>query len=389
MKGAPLRVGVTCYPTTGGSGIIGTEIGLSLARRGHQVHFICSGMPERLRQELTAAAPTPGIFFHRVELHSYPLPHLDPYPLALAGQLAAVADTEQLDLLHVHYAIPHATSAFLARQLLESSGRPAPRVITTLHGTDITRVGSDPSLREVNRFSLLRSDGLTVPSAFLRRAALKRLSLPEATPIEVIPNFVDTDRFRPTGGDPPQKTGPRVLVHSSNFRPLKRIDDVVHIFAGVRQALPARLVLVGDGPERPRIEALVAELGLSPHVQFLGMQLDVVAALQAADVFLLPSSTEGFGLAALEALSCGVPVVASRVGGIPEVVDEGETGFLCPPGDVPEMTAAVLRLLRDPALHRRMSEKARLTVVKEWRQEPRVAQYEAYYRHILSARAPS
>lgn len=385
MNGAPLRIGITCYPTTGGSGIIGTEVGLALARRGHQVHFVCSALPERLGAEFSAGEKTLGIFFHRVEIRDYPLPHLGPYPLALAGKLAAVTDAAQLDLLHVHYAIPHATSAFLARQLLESEGKPVPRIITTLHGTDITRVGSDPSLRAVNRFSLLRSDGLTVPSAFLQRAALERLALPAATPIEVIPNFVDTDRFQPAErrADPGSADRPRVLLHSSNFRPLKRIEDVVRIFAGVQQQLPSRLVLVGDGPERPRIEALVAELGLVDKVQFLGMQLDVVAALQQADVFLLPSSTEGFGLAALEALSCGVPVVASRVGGIPEVVDEGTTGFLCPPRDVAAMTAAVLRLLRDPALHQRMSQQARATVLKEWRQEPRVAQYEAYYRHIL------
>lgn len=388
MNGAPLRIGITCYPTTGGSGIIGTEIGLELARRGHQVHFICSELPERLRRELGPDERAPGIFFHRVEIRDYPLPHLGPYPLALAGQLAGVAEAEQLELLHVHYAIPHATSAFLARQMLEARGQRAPRIITTLHGTDITRVGSDPSLREVNRFSLLRSDGLTVPSAFLQRAALERLALPAATPIEVIPNFVDTDRFRPAErrAAPASATAarPRVLIHSSNFRPLKRIEDVVRIFAGVQQLMPSRLVLVGDGPERPRIESLVAELGLGEHVQFLGMQLEVVAALQEADVFLLPSTTEGFGLAALEALSCGVPVVASRVGGLPEVVDEGETGFLCPPRDVAAMTAAVLRLFRDPELHQRMSQKGRATVVKEWRQEPRVAQYEAYYHQILS-----
>jgi len=382
-SGRPLTLGVICYPTTGGSGVIATEIGLALFRRGHHVHFICYDVPGRLRSALAqpSSLGLGTVFFHRVEVNDYPLPHLDAYALALASRLAEVSTTCGLELLHLHYAIPHATSAYLARQILGSQSQKMPRTLVTLHGTDITRVGSDPALLPVNRFSLLHSDALTVPSAFLRQAAYENLALPESTPIEVIPNFVDSERFHPAKERP--RSGEPVLIHSSNFRPLKRVGDVVRIFAGVRRVLPARLLLVGDGPERPAIEALVQELGLKGAVSFLGLRIDFLSVLQKSDVFLLPSDTEGFGLAALEALSCGVPVVASRVGGVPEVVTDGETGLLCAVGDVAEMTAAVLRLLGDPALHARMSAAGRKSVEEHFRQEPMVARYEALYRRVL------
>jgi L-malate glycosyltransferase len=383
-----MRIGVVCYPTMGGSGIVATEIGLGMARRGHDVHFVSYDVPARLAPFLDRVA------FHRVEWRDYPLLNLCPYPLALATKLAEVSTTHRLDVLHVHYATPHATSAFLARQIL---GHRSPRVITTLHGTDITLVGRDPALLPVTRLSLLHSDALAVPSEYLRQAAHVELSLPTELPIEVIPNFVDTDHFRPArrrpevlrsrlslvdDGSPP----PPLLVHASNFRPLKRTDDLVRILATVRREVPAVLALVGDGPERPRAEALVAELGLGDAVRFLGVQIDFLALLQQGDVFLLPSETEGFGLAALEALACGVPVVASSVGGLPEVVTQGETGLLCAPGDVAGMAAAVLRLLQDPTQRQRMALAARASVELKWRREPLLDRYEEYYRRVLAAR---
>ncbi len=391
-----LRIGFTCHPTTGGSGIIATEIGQALSQRGHQVHFIGYDLPSRLE-------PGPGITFHRVPVRDYPLLHLDTYTLALAGQLAAVSAAAELDLLHLHYAIPHTTSAYLATQLLRDQGVKPPRIITTLHGTDVTQVGSDPALLPMQRFSLQRCDGLTVPSAYLRQAAYSDLGLRPSTPIEVIANFVDTQRFQPTceprwpalaqvlqrsvgelqATEPAR--APRVLVHSSNFRPVKRIDDVLLIFAAVVKKVPAILLLVGDGPERPRIEALTHELGLTGSVFFLGLQREFLPALQHSDVFLLPSNTEGFGLSALEALSCGVPVVGSHVGGVPEVVREGETGFLCPVGDVEAMTAAVLQLLQSPGRHQRMAQAARRSVETYWQKDPAIGRYESYYRRVLNA----
>lgn len=388
MSQRPLRIGITCYPTIGGSGTIASEIGLGLARRGHQVHFICYDTPSRLRPVLEAGTFAQHLHFHRVEVNDYPLQHLGPYPLALASSLAQLSRQHLLELIHVHYSVPHTTSAYLARQLLLAQGAPTPQLVTTLHGTDITLVGSDPSLLPIHRFSLLHSDGITVPSAYLRQAAYDNLKLPTDKAIEVVPNFVDAQRFAPAPRSSsarwPDAAAPKVLCHSSNFRPLKRIEDVLGILVGVRKVLPAVLKLVGDGPERPRIEQQVRALGLAEHVQFLGVHADAVAVLQESDLFLLPSTTEGFGLAALEAQSCGVPVVASRVGGISEVISDGETGLLCEVMDVEAMTAAALRLLQDAAEHQRMSAAARARVLAHFTAEPLVLRYEAYYRRLLS-----
>jgi L-malate glycosyltransferase len=379
----PMRIGVACYPSMGGSGIVATEIGLGLAQRGHEVHFVAYDVPARL-------PPHPErVTFHRVEWQDYPLLNLCPYPLALATKLAEVSTAHRLDLLHVHYATPHATSAFLARQIL---GHRSPRVVTSLHGTDITHVGRDPALLPVTRLSLLHSDALVVPSEYLRQAAHVELSLPTEVVIEVIPNFVDAARFQPAPRRPDvlrdvlglPGAPPPLLVHVSNFRPLKRVDDAVRVLAAVRRTAPAVLALVGDGPERPRAEALARELGVAAAVRFLGVQLDVRAVLQQADVFLLPSETEGFGLAALEALACGVPVVASRVGGLPEVVADGETGLLCPPGDVPGMAAAVLRLLAEPELRQRLARAARASVEAKWQREPILDRWEECYGRVLA-----
>ena len=317
-QGESLHIGITCYPTFGGSGIIATEIGLGLAERGHRVHFIAYDVPSRLDRFVE------NIFFHEVEIRDYPLFGHSPYPLALASKMVEVSTYATLDLLHVHYAIPHATSAYLARQIL---GSRSPRIVTTLHGTDITLVGSDPSFLPITRFSIEQSDGLTAPSRYLRRATYENLGVSPEVPIEVIPNFVDTDKYRPLArkrkgelrhlfdrvdrvdrvavdwDDP--AAAPPILIHNSNFRPLKRVDDVVRILAEVRRTVPALLILVGDGPERSRVESLVRELGLTGAVCFLGKQLNFLEVLQNSDVFLLPSETESFGLAALEALACG------------------------------------------------------------------------------------
>jgi L-malate glycosyltransferase len=329
-------------------------------------------------------------------VRDYPLFDHSPYPLALASKMVEVSNYERLDLLHVHYAIPHATSAYLARQIL---GANAPKVITTLHGTDITVVGSDASFLPITRFSIAQSDGVTVPSEYLRRATYEKLYVPPAVPIEVIPNFVDTDRFKPAAskgwdhlprlfpvlnGSARGAIRPKVLIHNSNFRPLKRVEDVVRIFAGVREHLPCLLVLVGDGPERSRIEGMVHAMGLSEWVCFLGAQLHFLEVLENSDVFLLPSDTESFGLAALEAMSCGVPVVASRVGGLPEVVIDGEQGFLHRVGDIAGMVGSVRRLLEDASLYQRMSKAARQWVEEKWKREPMVDRYEDYYRRVSS-----
>ncbi|HEY7955315.1 MAG TPA: N-acetyl-alpha-D-glucosaminyl L-malate synthase BshA [Polyangia bacterium] len=370
MSGEPLRIGITCYPTFGGSGIVATEIGLSLARRGHQVHFICGGVPWRLDGFVD------NVFFHEVEARDYPL-FDHPYALALASKMVEVATYEKLDLFHVHYAIPHATSAHLARQIL---GPAAPRLVTTLHGTDITVVGHERSFLPITRFSIAASDAVTVPSQYLKDATYELLGLPGEVPIEVIPNFVDTDEYAP---GPRAPGAPRRLVHNSNFRPLKRVGDVVEVFARVHREIPCELVLIGDGPDRSTVELKVRELGLTRAVKFLGKQLHFVEVLQGADAFLLPSASESFGLAALEALSCGVPVVASDVGGLAEVITDGETGFLRPLGAVDQMAEAVLRLLRDEPLRLRMSQAARASAIARFPREPMVARYEACYRRVL------
>jgi N-acetyl-alpha-D-glucosaminyl L-malate synthase BshA len=369
----PLRIGITCYPTFGGSGIIATEIGLSLARRGHAVHFICYDVPRRLER------PEANVTFHRVEVRDYPLFQYSSYPLALASKMVEVATQQKLDLLHVHYAIPHAASAYMARQIL---GPGAPKIVTTLHGTDITLVGNERAFLPITRFSIVESDAITVPSRYLAEATYANLDIPRAVPIEVIPNFVDSEKFRPA---PLQKVAP-ILIHNSNFRPLKRVDDVIRIFAIVKRARSdARLVLVGDGPEHARVEAMVREAGLTDAVTFLGEQLSFVESLQQGAAFLLPSESESFGLAALEALACGVPVVASSIGGLPELITEGETGFLRPLGDIEAMAQAALSLLSDEDLRARMAVTARQSVEAKWRREPAVDRYESCYRRVLGA----
>jgi N-acetyl-alpha-D-glucosaminyl L-malate synthase BshA len=378
--GGPLGIAITCFPTFGGSGVVATEIGLELARRGHRVHFICADVPWRFERYVE------NVFFHEVEGRDYPLfdQTASPYTLALASKMVEVARWERLDILHVHYAIPHAASAWMACEILRADGGEVPRLVTTLHGTDITVVGNDKSFLPVTRFVVERSDAVTVPSQALADQTRENLAVSPRRAIEVIPNFVDTDAFAPSMAGP--RTPPR-LVHNSNFRPLKRVEDVIRVFAAVHRARPdCELVLVGDGPERSRVERLVHELGLGRAVCFLGKQLRFVEVLQGARAFLLPSEIESFGLAALEALSCGVPVVATRTGGLPEVVTDGADGFLLPVGDVDGMAAAALRLVEDDVLYKKLAGAARATAESRFPRGPMVARYEALYRRILGAR---
>ncbi len=371
----PLRIGITCYPTYGGSGIVATELGKELAERGHRVHFISYALPQRLVHY------HPRIFFHEVEVVSYPLFEHAPYVLALASKMAEVAEYEKLDLLHVHYAIPHAAAGYLAKKILGNRLR----VVTTLHGTDITLIGNDRSFLPVTRFSIEASDGVTAVSRFLKRVTYKEIKVHKD--IRVIPNFINTRIYqRSAGGECRNKLvrrNERILIHISNFRPVKRIEDVVATFEIVSKKVPSRLLLVGDGPERSRIEGLIRAKRLQERVQFLGKQESVVDLLSCADLLLLPSQTESFGLAALEAMSCGVPVIATRVGGLPEVVTQGVTGYLCPLGKVEEMAEASLKILKSDRLWSKMSAACRRRAVETFSAERILPRYEKFYNEVL------
>ncbi len=372
MSAASLRIGVACFSTFGGSGVIASEIGMAMARRGHHVVFFSDQPPARL--DLSC----PGISFHAVAAINYPVPGQSSYAVALAAELIEVVHKETLDLLHVHYAIPHAFGAYLARKVL---GAAAPKILTTLHGTDVTRIGADPKFTSLVRFAVLAGDSVTAPSRWLAEEAYRQLDLPRKSRIEVIPNFVDTRRFCTASSEAPRVE--RVVAHVSNFRPLKRVEDVVRIFARVRSEIPAKLRLAGDGPERSHVEALVSLLGLSGDVTFFGERVDVAKVLQGSDVFLLPSETESFGLGALEAMACGVPVVTSNVGGLPEVVRDGETGFLAAVGNIEAMAKHVHDLLTEPDLHARMSRAARSRAEEHFQLEPAVDRYQAVYRRLV------
>lgn len=372
-----MRIGITCYPTYGGSGAVATELALALGRRGHEVHVISYASPFRLR------GFAERVYFHEVDLRAaYPLLEYFPYSLALAVKQHEVALREGLELMHVHYAVPHATAAFLAKQMLAGEGEL--KVVTTLHGTDITLVGQAQSFFTVTKFSIEQSDAVTAVSQYLKEETYRAFGC-EGCEIEVIPNFVNLAEYRPVEPRPRPAFVPpkaKLLIHVSNFRPVKRVPEVVRIFAAVRRAMPAVLVLVGDGPQRLEAEEEVERLGLRQDVFFLGKLTSVVELLQAADLFLLPSASESFGVAALEAMACGVPVVASRVGGLPEVVADGESGVLVPPDRIEEMSEAAIALLRDEELWSRMRRGAveRAQLFSADRIVPR---YEALYREVL------
>jgi N-acetyl-alpha-D-glucosaminyl L-malate synthase BshA len=378
-----LRVGVVCYASLGGSGVVAADLAAGLAERGHRVHVI-AGSP--LSRPLPASD---RLCFHQVTVPDYPLFEQAPYELALAAAIADIARTEQLDIVHTHYGVPHAASAYLARQAL---GAAAPHIVTTLHGTDVTGVGAHPSYRTITRFTVAASDALTVPSEFLRRAARDLLADEELPSIEVIPNFVDTDQFAPAAQrdrrrfdaffpDGQRSDGP-VLFHVSNFRPVKRVGDLLDVLARVRRRRLARLVLVGDGPERAHAAERAAALGVADAVCFLGLRTDFAEVLRHADAFVLPSETESFGVAALEALSSGVPVFGYRVGGLPEVVAPG-VGTLVDVGDVAALADAVLAVSDDPQRHGSMASAARAHVLQRFRRDTAVDRYEACYRRVL------
>ena len=372
-----MRIGITCYPTYGGSGAVATELGLELARRGHEVHFISYASPFRL----------PGfaerVTFHEVVPADYPLFEHSPYAFALAVKQHEVALREKLELMHVHYAIPHAATAWLAKQMLREERDL--KVVTTLHGTDITLVGQDPSYFTLTKFSIEQSDRVTAVSVYLREETYRAFGC-VGCDVTVIPNFISTKDYHPaTDGSCRQALAPadhKILIHVSNFRPVKRVTDVLRVFAGVRRAMPATLVLVGDGPDRDAAQQEADRLELGDDVRFVGKVDRVADLLRGSDLFLLPSQTESFGLAALEAMACGVPVIASDVGGLPEVVVPGETGYLAPVGAVPEMVERAVAILTDPATHAGMKQRAAAHAL-EFSAERIVPRYEQLYRDVL------
>jgi len=374
-----VRIGITCYPTYGGSGIVATELGLELANRGHEVHFISYANPIRLDPGI------PRIHYHEVEVTTYPLFQYPPYALALASRMAEVALRHSLDLLHVHYAIPHSISAMLARQMLARQGRRLP-FITTLHGTDITLVGADRSLFPITKFSIEESNGVTAISDHLRVTTVDFFGVENE--IRVIKNFVNCEIYRPDperrGSSALAPKGEKVLIHISNFRPVKRVLDCIRILREVRRHVPAHLVMVGDGPDRGPAERLARELGVEENVTFMGKRSHVERLLPLAHVLLLPSEMESFGLAALEGMACGVPPVATHVGGLPEVVSNGEDGFLENVGDITAQAARVVELLTDSTLYERMSRAARRKAETQYCASLIIPQYERYYEEVCS-----
>ena len=386
---APLSIGIVCFPSLGGSGIIATELAVGLSLRGHRVHVIASAPPSR------TLPPVERLFLHEVSVPSHPALQHPPYALALASSIVQIVEDQGLDVVHVHYALPHAASAFLAREVL---GAAAPRVVTTLHGTDVTQIGSDPAYRSVTRHTVTRSDGVTVPSEFLKSEAYRRLGVPADLPIEVIPNFVDVNHFTPAarrdrahfdalfdsaGGDPADRGAP-VLFHVSSFRPVKRVTDLVLALARVRRHGRARLMLVGDGPDRQRLMSKAKELDVARSVCLVGTHAEFVEYLRHADAFLLPSETESFGVAALEAMSCGVPVCAYRVGGLPEVVTP-DVGRLVEPLDVDALAEAALEMISDDDRRDALGRAARARATAFFHRELAIDRYEDHYRRAIAA----
>jgi N-acetyl-alpha-D-glucosaminyl L-malate synthase BshA len=376
-----MRIGITCYPTYGGSGVVATELGLELAERGHEVHFISYAQPIRL------SGPHPNIHYHEVEVSRYPLFEYPPYDLALASRMAEVAELYDLDLLHVHYAIPHSVSALLARQMMAAKprGRKLP-FVTTLHGTDITLVGLDRSYLPITRFSIEQSDGVTAISQYLRERTLREFDI--RNEIRVIYNFVNCDVYvrGKEAADLKQEYAPngeRLLVHLSNFRPVKRITDCIEVFERVRKKIPSKLLMIGDGPDRSRAEWLAVQKGIHDDVIFLGKQEQVQEKLALSDILLLPSELESFGLAALEGMACEVVPIATRVGGIPELIEHGKSGYLADVGDVESMARYAIDLLGDDAALQTMAKASRAVAQSRFCASRIIPQYEEYYRRVL------
>ena len=372
-----MKIGITCYPTYGGSGIVATELGLELAKRGHEIHFISYANPIRLEEHGRL------IHYHEVEVSNYPLFQYPPYCLALAGRMAEVAESYGLDLFHVHYAIPHSISAMLAQQMLAPRRVP---FITTLHGTDITLVGVDRSYYGITKFSIEKSDGVTAVSEFLRKQTAEVFAT--SNEVRVVTDFVNCDIYRPnetkTGAEAYAPRGEKILIHLSNFRPVKRAADCIRILAEVRKTIPAHLLMVGDGPDCGGCERLARDLHVHPNVTFMGKQNHVENIIPLAHAALVPSEHEAFGLVALEAMACGVVPVATRVGGLPEVVTDGVDGFLEPAGDISAQAARVVALLSDDKMHSRMAQAGRLAASERFSTERVIPQYERYYEEVLS-----
>jgi N-acetyl-alpha-D-glucosaminyl L-malate synthase BshA len=387
-----MRIGITCYPTYGGSGVVATELGIELAALGHEVHFISYSQPFRLTGRET------GIFYHEVPVSNYPLFEFPPYDLALASRMAEVAEYYHLDLLHVHYAIPHSVSALLARQMLAERGKHLP-FVTTLHGTDITLVGMDHSYLPITRYAIQQSDGVTSISSYLKEVTETNFGI--TRPIEVVHNFVNCDVYKPLAENQPGASsetrgqararfaspGEFLFMHLSNFRPVKRVADVVQIFARVARQLPARLALIGDGPDRSTAEWLAHSLGIHDRIHFLGKQDRVSELLPLADLMLMPSEMESFGLAALEAMACETPAIATRVGGVPELITDNVDGLLFPIGDVDAMADASIALLRDPERHDAMRKAARKTAQDRFCSTRILPRYIAFYESLLNRQA--
>ncbi len=380
-----MKIGITCYPTYGGSGVVATELGLELAQLGHEIHFISYAQPIRL------TGPHPNIHYHEVEVSSYPLFDYPPYDLALATRMAEVADFYELDLLHVHYAIPHSVSALLARQMLAAGDkhRKLP-FVTTLHGTDITLVGLDPSYLPITRYSIEESDGVTAISEYLRERTLREFEIKNE--IKVVYNFVNCDLYvrKPEAAQQRLQYAPngeRIFVHLSNFRPVKRVTDTIEILDRVRKKIPSKLLLIGDGPDRSRAEWLAAQKGIQHDVIFLGKQDQVYETLPLADIMLLPSQLESFGLAALEAMACHVVPIATRVGGIPEVIDHGKSGFLANVGDVDTMADYAIALLSDQSALQEMANACRAVAQSRFCTTKIIPQYVDFYRRVLERSA--
>jgi len=374
-----MKIGIVCYPTFGGSGVIATELGISLADKGHEVHFITYTQPVRLDSF------HPNTYYHEVSVLKYDLFHYPPYQVALSSKIMDVVLHENLELLHVHYALPHASAAFQAKQMLAAKGVDIP-FITTLHGTDITLVGKDPSYAPVIEFSINNSDGVTTVSESLKQDTLDTFDI--ANEIEVIPNFIDFSRFKKSNMDHFKKAicpnGEKLLIHVSNFRPVKRVNDIIRMFNIVRKQVPSKLLMVGDGPDRFPAEELCRELGACDDIRFLGKQNAVEDLLSVSDLFVLPSEAESFGLAALEAMACELPVIASNTGGIPEIVDHGKSGLLSDVGDVERLARNTIHILNDENRYQQFRKEA-LEQAKRFELSKILPQYETYYEKILNS----
>lgn len=377
-----MKVGIVCYPTHGGSGVVASELAIGLAKKGHEIHIVSYAPPFRLRSFHQ------NIFIHEVGIASYPLFKYPPYALGLATKLVELVEAHDLELIHAHYAVPHAVSAYLAKQILNSQ---LIKIITTLHGTDITLVGSDQSFRRVIKFTIEKSDGVTAVSDYLKQQTIREFDIQRE--IRVIHNFIDPARPAQHRNQCNRESyaphGEKILMHASNFRPVKRVGDVVRIFAEVHARIPAKLILIGDGPERPFIQQLIKDLKLSAEVYFLGEQDHLEPLFFCADLFLLPSEQESFGLTALEAMNCSVPVIATEIGGLPEVITHGETGYLYPVGEIKKMAEKSIELLSNPEKHDLFKQQARRRAMQSFNADQIIPQYEAFYEEILRAKQPT